>query len=308
MGLWSLMRLIWTGDAYASDYVYNGALDAAASTIPTVVVQAADAVDTKTGRRILGGVQTIAGGAIAAAGAITAPLGIGVPLAAVGTDMAQAGARQTITGEWTPTVLQKVIYNAATVAGVHPDDVPLVTTVGTALVQGAAGGAAAGLSPAKGSFRLQNSSSPAGSAAISRNAEAPSTPTATNGVCPPCHGGIGIGQSLTLLQRYLSGSGGRWGSASTRLLNHRIAAMLEKAGFRVFGGAGRAPEEFIPPPGGGRTGSTYVDISATNGSVTVRVQTVTTRADGVTPTAAELAAAARIQAAFPNDVLILVPK
>jgi hypothetical protein len=30
--------------------------------------------------------------------------------------------------------------------------------------------------------------------------------------------------------------------------------------------------------------------------------------DGVTPTPGEAAAAARIQAAFPNDTLILVPK
>jgi hypothetical protein len=40
----------------------------------------------------------------------------------------------------------------------------------------------------------------------------------------------------------------------------------------------------------------------------IRVQTVTTRADGVTPIPSEAAAAARIQAAYPNDQLIIVPK
>jgi filamentous hemagglutinin len=51
-----------------------------------------------------------------------------------------------------------------------------------------------------------------------------------------------------------------------------------------------------------------VDITATNGTSTVRIQTIDTLADGVTPTAAEAAAAARIEAAFPKDELILVPK
>ena len=49
-------------------------------------------------------------------------------------------------------------------------------------------------------------------------------------------------------------------------------------------------------------------LAATNGTTTIRVQTISTLADGVTPTAAEAAAAARIRAAFPNDQLWLIPK
>jgi RHS repeat-associated protein len=111
-----------------------------------------------------------------------------------------------------------------------------------------------------------------------------------------------------LLRRYLSESGGRWGGTATRQLNHRLATDLETRGFRVTGGAGRAAEEWIPGPGGGARGGSWVDITATNGTQTTRIQTVTTLADGVTPTASEAAAAARIRAAFPNDTLILVSK
>lgn len=55
-------------------------------------------------------------------------------------------------------------------------------------------------------------------------------------------------------------------------------------------------------------GGTYVDITLTNGTLTMRIQTIDTLADGLTPTLREAAAAARIRAAFPNDPLILVPK
>jgi hypothetical protein len=111
-----------------------------------------------------------------------------------------------------------------------------------------------------------------------------------------------------LLRRYLSESGGRWGGTATRQLNHRLATDLETRGFRVTGGAGRGPEEWIRGPGGGARGGSWVDITATNGTQTTRIQTVTTLADGVTPTASEAAAAARIRAQFPNDTLILVSK
>jgi|GEM_PF-420901 len=111
-----------------------------------------------------------------------------------------------------------------------------------------------------------------------------------------------------LLQRYLSGSGGRWGSSSTRALNDELATGLEAKGFTITGGAGRASEEWFAGPGGGTKGGTFVDITATNGTSTIRIQTVTTLSDGVTPTPAEAAAAARIRAQFPNDKLILVPK
>jgi RHS repeat-associated protein len=111
-----------------------------------------------------------------------------------------------------------------------------------------------------------------------------------------------------LLQRYLNESGGRWGGTATRQLNDQIARQYIDQGYRITGGAGRAPEEWIAGPGGGTKGGTFVDITAYNGTQTVRIQTVSTLADGVTPTSSEAAAAARIRAAFPNDQLILVSK
>jgi hypothetical protein len=83
-----------------------------------------------------------------------------------------------------------------------------------------------------------------------------------------------------LMQRYLSESGGRWGNNATRQLNHVKATKLESQGYTVTGGAGRGPEEWFAGPGGDTTGGTFVDITANNGIETVRVQTVTTLADG----------------------------
>jgi len=114
-------------------------------------------------------------------------------------------------------------------------------------------------------------------------------------------------EELAFAERYLAGSGGRWGSGATRALNHQLASQLRQQGFKLQGG-GFASEEWIAGPGGGTKGGTWVDITATRGTQTVRIQTVTTLADGVTPTAAEQAAADRIRAAFPNDELILIPK
>ena len=105
-------------------------------------------------------------------------------------------------------------------------------------------------------------------------------------------------------------TGGRWGGTATREQNYAVSQELDSRGY-TFGdrpGGGLGPEEYIPGPGPGSAGGTYVDITATaaNGR-TVRIQTVTTTADGITPTTSE-AAAARIRAAFPNDKLLLVPK
>jgi RHS repeat-associated protein len=111
----------------------------------------------------------------------------------------------------------------------------------------------------------------------------------------------------SLLTKYLNGSGGRWGGTATRLQNDSLATSLEDAGYQVTGGAGRAAEEWIPGAAGGTTGGTFVDLTATDGASTVRVQTISTLSSGA-PTATEAAAAARIQAAFPNDQLMLVPK
>jgi filamentous hemagglutinin len=120
---------------------------------------------------------------------------------------------------------------------------------------------------------------------------------------------LGTPAQSGLLQRYLTGSGGRWGSTGTRLLNDQIATQLENQGYKIIGGAGRESEEWFAAPTGGTKGGTFVDVTAraSDGSI-VRVQTIDTLADGVTPTANEAAAAARIRARFPNDRLILVPK
>jgi RHS repeat-associated protein len=111
-----------------------------------------------------------------------------------------------------------------------------------------------------------------------------------------------------LLQRYLSESGGRWGSNATRALNNKLAAELIDRGYTITGGVGRAAEEYIPGAGPGTKGGTFVDLTAMKGSKTIRIQTINTLADGVTPTPSETAAAARIRAAFPNDELRLIPK
>jgi filamentous hemagglutinin len=116
------------------------------------------------------------------------------------------------------------------------------------------------------------------------------------------------GAQSPLLHRYLSESGGRWGSTETRQLNHEMASQLENQGYNITGGAGRGSEEYIPGVGPGTRGSTFVDVTASNESKTIRIQTIDTLADGVTPTPAEAAAAARIRAAFPNDELRLIPK
>lgn len=109
-----------------------------------------------------------------------------------------------------------------------------------------------------------------------------------------------------LLSETITGSGGRLGGTVTRALNANLAEQLIDEGYAITGGGGRAAEEFIRGTGG--LSNTFVDITAVRGSSVIRIQTITTLADGVTPTASEAAAAARIRAAFPNDVLILIPK
>jgi filamentous hemagglutinin len=98
------------------------------------------------------------------------------------------------------------------------------------------------------------------------------------------------------------------GGTQTRSQNVTIGDALEGSGYKVTGGAGRAPEEAIKGPDGTMKGGTYVDITAKKDGVTIRIQTVTTLSDGKTPTPAEQTAAARIRQAFPKDKLYLVPK
>jgi len=109
------------------------------------------------------------------------------------------------------------------------------------------------------------------------------------------------------VDHYRTGTGGRWGGSPTRSQNVEIADVLESGGYKVTNGAGRGPEEWIPGPTAG-SGGTFVDITARKGDATVRIQTVTTLADGKTLTPGEQAAAARIRQAYPKDQLILIPK
>jgi RHS repeat-associated protein len=123
-----------------------------------------------------------------------------------------------------------------------------------------------------------------------------------------CGGQVTTPANSPLLARYLRESGGRWGGTAVRQLNHQLATALEQGGFRVTHGAGRGSEEWIRGTGPGATGGTWVDIRATNGTRTIRIQTITTQADGFTPIPSEAAAAARIRAKFPNDELWVIPK
>ncbi len=104
---------------------------------------------------------------------------------------------------------------------------------------------------------------------------------------------------------------GPLGNPSTQELDADIAKRLKDDGWNITNGAGK-PQEWIPGDGPGRTGGTAVDLKATrvvDGKTQfLRVQTVDTLPDEKTPTPREVAAAARIRAKFPDDVLVLVPK
>ncbi len=128
--------------------------------------------------------------------------------------------------------------------------------------------------------------------------------TAKPPVAKPAGGNL---SNTPAVQSYLSKKGGRFGGTKTRQQNNAIASKYEEDGFTVTG-AGRGPEEWLPGPGGSTKGGTFVDITATKDGKVVRIQTISTLADGKTPTPAEAAAAARIRTRFPNDQLILVPK
>lgn len=111
---------------------------------------------------------------------------------------------------------------------------------------------------------------------------------------------------MAFRNRVLSGAGGRWGSPLTRSLNVSIADLYRGAGYEVLGGAYNK-EEWLPGPNGGTKGGTFVDLTVSDGKQITRIQTVDVDAKGnLTP--AEAAAAARIRAKYPHDVLRLIPK
>jgi RHS repeat-associated protein len=100
--------------------------------------------------------------------------------------------------------------------------------------------------------------------------------------------------------------GGRLGGVETRALDKAVAEGLEKEGYTVTHGAGK-PQEYIPGPGGARKGSSYPDVTATNGEKTVRVNTVDTSRNG-SLTTREQRNANKIKNARPNDEFRTVPK
>jgi hypothetical protein len=104
-----------------------------------------------------------------------------------------------------------------------------------------------------------------------------------------------------------AGRSGRLGNQRTRDHVHDVGTELQRRCWTVTRGGDRFPEEYLPGPGGARRGSSYPDITATKGDRTLRVNTVDTYADGVTPTAREAANAARIRAQTGEHVLF-IPK
>jgi hypothetical protein len=100
--------------------------------------------------------------------------------------------------------------------------------------------------------------------------------------------------------------GGRLGSAETRALDAKVAEDLEAEGMTVTHGGGK-PQEYIPGPEGGRRGSSYPDVTATDGKKTVRVNTVDTNKNG-SLTSREQRQAQKVQTARPDDEFRTVPK
>jgi RHS repeat-associated protein len=100
---------------------------------------------------------------------------------------------------------------------------------------------------------------------------------------------------------------GRLGNEKTRTHVEDVANTMEKRGWKIEKGGGRGPEEYLRGAGGGTKGSSYPDITATKNGKTLRVNTVDTRADGITMTTREANNANRIRAQTGGHVLT-VPK
>ena len=102
--------------------------------------------------------------------------------------------------------------------------------------------------------------------------------------------------------------GGRLGNQITRDHVRSVANELRRRGYRIERGGNRFPEEYIPGPDGGRKGSSFPDITATKNGRTLRVNTIDTRVDNITPSARELTNATKIRSQKPGDHLLLIPK
>ena len=105
-----------------------------------------------------------------------------------------------------------------------------------------------------------------------------------------------------------TGAGGRLGNDTTRRQIAKIARELERRGWRITGGGGRFKEEYLRPLNGGRKGGSYLDITAEKGTRVLRINTIDTLTDGLTPTAREWRNALRIRLQRPSDHLLLIPK
>jgi hypothetical protein len=110
-------------------------------------------------------------------------------------------------------------------------------------------------------------------------------------------------------------NGGRLGNSATRNQNAEIATELESRGYTIINGGGmrngiRLPEEYLKPLGGGRSGGSYLDLTATHPKYgTLRINTVSTLKDGKTPTLLEWNNATRIRTQIaPGEHLLLIPK
>ena len=103
---------------------------------------------------------------------------------------------------------------------------------------------------------------------------------------------------------------GRLGNDATRSHVADIASTLIDRGYKIDGGGGRQAEEYLRPLLGGRKGGSFVDITATHPKYgTLRINTVDTLKNGITPTARELTNAARIRKQIgPGQHLLLIPK
>ena len=104
--------------------------------------------------------------------------------------------------------------------------------------------------------------------------------------------------------------GGRLGSAETRALNEKIAQEYLATGNWALKSGGGTAEQLIPGKGGGALGGAYGDVVLQNiqtGKELI-INTVTTRADGITPVAREIAAGIKIQNLRPDSEFQMVSK
>ncbi len=104
----------------------------------------------------------------------------------------------------------------------------------------------------------------------------------------------------------LSKRPGSLGNPKTQALDKELAGVFKGIGYELIGGAGKS-QEYIPGPGGGVTGSCRPDVTLRRGNLKIRIQTVDVDSKGKIKQR-ELDNAEKIRSAFPNDILILIPK